>query len=80
MLLIYEMRDLNIQMNNLQEILGGVFDNVIDDRGIGSPGLSTKKSWISYSVCILNSIQGWKCELQPNKCRQGIKLFDGLRH
>ena len=41
-LLMAEMSDLNIQINNLQDSLGGVFENILDERIIGSPKLFTK--------------------------------------
>ena len=42
-LLMDKMRYLNVQIKHMQESLGGVFENVLDDCGIVSPKLFTKK-------------------------------------
>ena len=79
-LLISEMRYLNIQTKNLQESLGGIFENVLDEHGIGSSELFTKNHGSATSYADRLQYKAVKYELQPNKCRQEIKLFDAFQY
>ena len=79
-LLMSEMIDLNIQLKNLQESIGGIFYNVLGGREIGSPELFTKKIMdqlhhmqIEFSTRLKN------VSCSQNNCRRGIKLCDAFR-